>query len=80
MAEIKKRVGSGSKTKNTKASQKNKKLPKADQYVKELKGKQAYMPFTDHLEELRSKLLRSLAGFLVSAVVCFFFMMPFGNM
>ena len=80
MAEIKKRVGPGLKGKDTKARPKNKKLPKADQYVKELKSKQAYMPFTDHLEEFRSKLIRSVAGFFVSAVVCFFFMMPFGSM
>ena len=47
------------------------KKSQANEHVKNLKKKQAYMPFNDHLEELRSKLIRSLIAVFVSSAVCF---------
>ena len=61
------------KRKQIKKTKKAPKINKADQDIKALKQKQAYMPFTDHLEELRKRILRSFIAVVISSVICIFF-------
>ena len=46
---------------------------KADQHIQKLREKQGYMPFSDHLEELRKRILRALVGVTISSTICMFF-------
>ncbi len=62
------------KSTDIKSIQKNKKkISKSDRYLRDLKDRQAYMPFTDHFEELRKKLIRSILSIIATAIVSFFF-------
>ncbi len=56
------------------APRKKKRTSQPDKYIENLKKKEsAYMPFTEHLEELRKKIIRSVIGVGVSATCSFFF-------
>ena len=57
--------------KNTRKTKKNNKPE--DIYIQNLRKKQGYMPFTSHLEELRSRLIRAIfvLGFITS--ICFIY-------
>jgi len=68
------------KSRTTRENKKNKKLPvsanshdKAADAVKKLRKEQKYMPVTDHLEELRWMLIRSIAWVVLFSIVASFF-------
>jgi sec-independent protein translocase protein TatC len=46
-------------------------MPRTDEDEKEIEASKA--PLMEHLIELRSRLIKALAAFLIAAVVCFFF-------